>query len=75
VLTTAATLAGPTWTTNHAFQLTVARETNFNYIIQVNTNLNFSNWVSVVTNTAPFNYTDNAASNSPQRFYRAIYRP
>ena len=75
VLTTAATLAGPTWTTNNAFQLTVARETNFNYIIQVNTNLNFSNWVSVVTNTAPFNYTDNAASNSPQRFYRAIYKP
>ena len=75
VLTSAATLAAPTWTTNQTFQLTVARETNLNYIVQVNTNLNYTNWVSLLTNTAPFTYTDTAASNSSQRFYRAIYKP
>jgi hypothetical protein len=75
VLTSTATLAAPTWTTNQTFQLTVARETNLNYVVQVNTNLNYTNWVSLLTNTAPFTYTDAAASNSPQRFYRAIYRP
>jgi hypothetical protein len=75
ILTKAATLAQPTWTTNNTFELTVARETNFNYIIQVNTNLNYSNWVSVVTNTAPFTYTDSGAKNSAQRYYRAIYQP
>jgi hypothetical protein len=75
VLTKAATLAEATWTTNNTFQLTVARETNFNYIIQVNTNLNTTNWVSVATNTAPFTYTDTSATNSPERYYRALYKP
>jgi hypothetical protein len=74
-IASAATLAAPTWTTNQTFQLTVAREINLNYIIQVNTNLNYTNWVSLLTNTAPFAFTDTAASNSPQRYYRAIYRP
>ena len=75
VLTSAATLAGPNWTTNNTFALTVAGHTNFNYIVQVNTNLSYTNWVSVITNTAPFTYNDTGATNSPQRFYRAIYRP
>lgn len=75
ILTKAATLAVPVWTTNKTFQLTVARETNFNYIIQVNTNLNTTNWVSVATNTAPFTYTDSTSTNAAQRFYRALYKP
>ncbi len=75
VLTQAATLAAPSWTATNTFRLTIARETNFNYIIQANTNLSTSNWVSLITNVAPFTFTDTTASNYPMRFYRAIYKP
>ena len=49
--------------------------TNFNYAIQASTNLGTTNWVNLVTNLAPFNYTDASASNYPVRFYRALCVP
>ncbi len=71
----ATTLSSWTFTTNSEFRFTVSRETNLNYIIQASTNLSVSNWVSLKTNTAPFTFTNTAATNYPQRFFRAIYKP
>jgi hypothetical protein len=74
VLTSQATLSGPA-VTNNSFQMTVSQVSGLNYIIQGNTNLSTTNWVSIVTNTAPFTLTDTGFTNHPQRFYRAIYKP
>lgn len=74
VLTSQATLSGPT-VTNNTFRMTVAQVSGLNYIVQANTNLSTTNWVAMATNTAPFTITDTAFTNSPQRFYRAIYKP
>jgi hypothetical protein len=76
VLTSAATFGSSSYSTNGKFLVTVLRETNLNYIIQASTNLNSStNWVSIFTNIAPFTLTNTAATNYPQRFFRAIYKP
>jgi len=74
VLTSQATLSAPI-VTNNTFQLTVAEVSGLQYIVQVNTNLSTTNWVSIATNTAPFTISDTAFTNNPQRFYRAIYLP
>ena len=74
VLTSQATLSGPV-VTNSTFQMSVSQVSGLSYLIQGNTNLSTTNWVSLATNTAPFTFTDTAFTNSPQRFYRAIYRP
>jgi len=34
-----------------------------------------SNWVSLVTNTVPFTFTDTNNGSQPQRFYRAKLAP
>ncbi len=74
VLTSEGTLAA-SLVTNNTFKFTMSQVIGLNYIVQANTNLNTSNWVSLVTNTAPFTITDTAFTNNPQRFYRAIYKP
>ncbi len=74
VLVSEATLNAPV-VTNNTFQLTVSQVSGLNYIIQGNTNLSTTNWVSIATNTAPFTLTDTAFTNNPERFYRAIYKP
>jgi hypothetical protein len=74
VLTSEATLSGP-MVTNNTFQFTVSQVSGLNYIIQGNTNLSTTNWISLTTNTAPFTITDTGFTNNPQRFYRAIYKP
>ena len=74
VLTSQATLSGPV-VTNNTFQMSVSEVSGLSYIIQGNTNLSTTNWVSLVTNSAPFTFTDTAFTNNAQRFYRAIYRP
>jgi Concanavalin A-like lectin/glucanases superfamily/Immunoglobulin domain len=47
-----------------------------NYRIQANTNLASTNWITLTNfaaGTAPiFRYTNNTATNSPQRFYRIV---
>ena len=50
------------------FSFTVAGLTGRQYVVQASTNL--IDWDSVQTNTAPFLFTDTAASNFNQRFYR-----
>lgn len=73
VLTSQATLAGLT-VTNNTFKFTISQVSNLNYIVQANTNLGSTNWVAISTNTAPVTITD-TVTNSPQRFYRALYKP
>ena len=43
------------------------------YIVQASTDL--VNWVSVQTDSAPFNFVDSNASQFSRRFYRAAYIP
>jgi Ig-like domain-containing protein len=74
VATTAATLSSPVYA-NGEFSLTVSMESGLSYAIQANTNIATSQWTSLKTNVAPFTLTDTAASNYPQRFYRAVYWP
>lgn len=61
--------------TNDQFQFLVNGVTNFNCVVQANTNLITTNWIRILTNLAPFTFTDTTASNYPMRFYRAFYLP
>ena len=61
--------------TNGQFRIDIAGVTNGNYIVQANTNLNTSNWVSLVTNPAPFTFTNTVSTNEAQKYFRAIYSP
>jgi hypothetical protein len=61
--------------TNSTFQFTVSEVSGLNYIVEANTNLTTTNWVAIVTNTAPFTISDTAFTNNQQRFYRALYKP
>jgi hypothetical protein len=44
-------------------------------VIQANTNLVSTNWVNIYTSTPPIDFTDPAASNYVNRFYRALLLP
>ncbi|HEY5232585.1 MAG TPA: immunoglobulin domain-containing protein [Verrucomicrobiae bacterium] len=61
--------------TNNQFQFFVNGITNYNYAVQASTNLATTNWISILTNPAPFTFSDTVASNYPIRFYRALYLP
>ncbi|MGA2788380.1 MAG: immunoglobulin domain-containing protein [Verrucomicrobiota bacterium] len=71
--TAAATLGGYAYSANNGFQFQIAGVPGFNYAVQESTNL--IDWVSLITNTSPFIFTDANATNSPQQFYRAFYAP
>jgi RHS repeat-associated protein len=45
---------------------------NYSYIVQASTNLSRTNWVSLITNSAQFAYTDLLASGFHSRFYREL---
>jgi len=74
VLQSAATLTGPVLTSN-SFQFTVSEVANLNYMVQASTNLASTNWIPLLTNVAPFTFTDSGFTNHPRRFYRAVYSP
>ena len=62
---------------NSQFQFLVSGSTGQNYTVQVSTNLNSTNWNSLlVTNSSvtPFEVTDPNATN-PMRFYRILLGP
>jgi hypothetical protein len=65
-------LSAPTWLPDRQLQLTLTGARGSNYVIQANTNLARSSWMPLITNLAPFTYTDPNASNYPQRLYRAV---
>ncbi len=71
--TVAATLGAVSFSGDNAFHFQVAGVSGFNYNVQVSTNL--IDWVSLITNTAPFNFNDSNTVGFPRMFYRAIYSP
>jgi len=67
------TLSGPLMRTNGAFGFSVAGTPGLTYQIDASTNL--LNWLSVtslISSNSPFQFTDQSATNSPVKFYRAI---
>lgn len=70
-------LSAPAWLTNR-FQMRLTGATGQNYTVQVSTNLNSTDWISLlITNSAAtnsFNVVDPGATNS-RRFYRVLIGP
>jgi hypothetical protein len=58
---------------NQQFQFTVSGTAGSNYVVQATTNLNPPNWISLMTNVAPFVFTE--TNQFTQRFYRAFVLP
>ncbi len=76
-LTNLETIVAPALTSpvmsNAQFHFTVTGATGHNYIVQACTNLTTTNWISLLTNAAPFTFTDTNVGINRQRFYRAVY--
>ena len=68
----AAPTLGLRYLSNQQFQCTVAGTAGSIYILQATTNLNSPYWVSLLTNTAPFTFTQSNVIDLPQRFYRGV---
>jgi hypothetical protein len=68
-----ARLGPPSWSIGNQFLFSVAGAKGFSYVIEASTNL--SNWDSLATNTSPFTFEDNSATNFLRRYYRAIRAP
>lgn len=63
----------PAGITNHQFRFDLTGVAGLGYAVQVSTNL--TDWSSLLTNAAPFSFTDSNASLFPQRFYRSVFAP
>lgn len=61
--------------TNGQFQFTINGSIGTNYVVQATTNLDPLQWVPVLTNAAPFAFTEANLNPFPQRFYRAVVKP
>ena len=62
------------------FHFLVSGVPGYFYVVQVNTNLTSTNWVSLSTNTSPFTFSDHdiltkSIYHYRTRFYRAFYLP
>ena len=55
---------------NNQFKFTVTGWTGSNYVVEAATSLTPANWTSLVTNVAPFQFTESSAGSFSQRFYR-----
>lgn len=66
---TAASLTQPAFA-NGQYAFTVVGTTGDQYVVQASTNL--VDWVSLATNTPPFQFVDSAAGQFKQRFYRTF---
>jgi uncharacterized repeat protein (TIGR03803 family) len=55
------------------FNMSVSGLPGYRYIVQASTNLTF--WMPVVTNPAPFIFTDPSTGIYPRRFYRTVFLP
>jgi hypothetical protein len=71
--TAAAMLNGCSFSGVNGFQFQVAGVPGFNYAVQESTNL--IDWVSLITNTSPFSFTDTNTASFPQQFYPTFYVP
>jgi endonuclease/exonuclease/phosphatase family metal-dependent hydrolase len=70
-----ATLSAAAANPSGQFQFTVTGTPGSNYVVQVSTNLSSSNWLSLQTNSSPFNFIDTNWHSYSQRFYRAVALP
>ncbi|HWI58075.1 MAG TPA: immunoglobulin domain-containing protein, partial [Bacillota bacterium] len=70
-----ASLSGFIYSTNGPFQLALTGTTGAKYVIQAATDLSLGNWVSLLTNAAPFMFSDTNAGSATCRFYRAVTLP
>ncbi len=68
-------LESPAYTANNKFQFRLTGGTGFNYVIQAATNPAAPNWLSLLTNAAPFTFVETNAALYPVRFYRAMLLP
>ena len=53
-----------------AFRFSVHGLSGYSYAVQSSTDT--VNWATIATNVSPFTFTDPDATNSPQKFYRAV---
>jgi hypothetical protein len=65
-------LSSAVFTGNQQFQFTVTGQTGANYVVQFSTNLANGVWLPLLTNTAPFIFTDTNTAASVQQFYRVV---
>jgi hypothetical protein len=70
-----ALLSACVFDTNRCFQFALSGTTGVNYVVQASTNPSASNWVSLLTNAAPFRFVDTNTSFFTQRFYRSLSLP
>jgi len=66
-----AIMDGLAYLTGDKFRFTVTGIPGYNYIVQGTTD--YTNWVSLTTNTSSFSYTNIVSTNYPIRFFRSIY--
>ncbi len=61
---------GPPQYATGKFQFSVNGPATTTFVVQASTNL--ANWVSLVTNTAPFTFADPSVTNSSTKYYRLL---
>jgi len=61
--------------TNNQFSFLLTGTAGTNYIVQTAVNLSSTNWISLLTNPAPFTFTELNASAFAQKFYRGLVAP
>jgi RHS repeat-associated protein len=59
-------------TINKEFQVSINASPNSGFVLQGSTNLAKPIWVSLATNSAPFNFADIGVSSNHMRFYRIL---
>jgi len=69
--TAAASLAAPATASPGQFAVAVSGVPGYQYVVQASTDL--TNWISLQTNVAPFNFVDANSGQFPRRFYRTFY--
>jgi len=70
-----AILNSPVYAGDNQLQFNLTGTAGSNYVIEISTNLVSGNWEPILTNVAPFTFTDTNTTASPQRFYRAVSLP
>ena len=72
---TPAALGSAAFNDSQQFQFTVTGLAGAIYVVQFSTNLATGVWLPLLTNTAPFTFTDTNPAASAQQFYRAVSWP
>ncbi|MDR3458964.1 MAG: hypothetical protein P4N60_16070 [Verrucomicrobiae bacterium] len=73
ITNTIPTMVAPVIPQAGQFSFQVTTEAGLNYVVEATTD--FQHWTPVVTNTAPFTFTEPNATSYAQRYYRTRYLP